>query len=380
VRRAFRITAAVLTPLLVVSAVGFTATAQTFNEGMRAYRSGDYETAYRAFRGLAEEGDRRAQGSLGDMYRKGYGVTQDHAVAVEWYRRAADQGSAHAQDGLGLMYRDGLGVPRHAECAYIWFDLAARNFPASRGSRRDQAAGNRDRVAGSLSQQGLERARQAVGQWRPGAILDCPAPLSPRTGSGFAATEAWLPVLIIVGFLALATILALFGIRSARRQREPDTGHPSAPDPDARPLLPEVGSVIAGKAYVTDGDGLRVSGYRIRFAGLDAPEHNQWAKHQDGYWIRHGERVKSALIRAIGGSHVRIVVEEYDQYDRVIGTVTCDDQDVGEWLVRNGHAVAAYDNRYEEVETEARREQRGMWSHMVNWHPQDWRRRTSDRS
>ena len=74
--RSFRISAAATALVLVALATGFQATAQTFEEGMRAYRSGDYDTAYRAFRGLAEQGDRRAQGSLGDMYRKGYGVAQ----------------------------------------------------------------------------------------------------------------------------------------------------------------------------------------------------------------------------------------------------------------------------------------------------------------
>ena len=58
---------------------------------------------------------------------------------------------------------------------------------------------------------------------------------------------------------------------------------------------------LAGKAYVTDGDGIRVSGQEVRFAGLDAPEWDQPAKHHDGYWFGHGKRVKSALIRAIGG-------------------------------------------------------------------------------
>ena len=378
--RPFWITASATTLLLVALATGFQATAQTFEEGMRAYRSGDYDTAYRAFQGLAEQGDRRAQGSLGDMYRKGYGVAQDHAEAAQWYRHAADQGSAHAQDGLGLMYRDGLGVPRHAECAYIWFDLAARNFSAARSARRDQAAGNRDRVAGSLSQQSLERARRTAGQWRPGANLDCLAPLSPQTETGIAQHGVWVPITIIGVLLGLAAIFVLLGLRSRRRQGEPEAGRPPASDPGARPMLPEVGSIIAGKARVTDGDGLRVSGYRIRFAGLDAPELDQWAKHRDGYWIRHGHRVKRALTKAVGGKHVRIKVEEYDQYDRVIGTVTCNDRDVGEWLVRNGHAVAAYGDRYKQVETEARREQRGMWSHMVNWNPQDWRRRTPGRS
>ena len=271
--RSFRITAAAATLLPVALAAGFTATAQTFEEGMQAYRSGDYDTAYSAFRGLAEEGDRRAQGSLGDMYRKGYGVAQDYAEAMKWYRRAADQGSAHAQDGLGLMYRDGLGVPRHAECAYIWFDLAARNFSTSRSNRRERAAGNRDRAAASLSQQTLERAQRMAEQWRPGASLDCPAPHSSRAGAGFTQYGVWVPVMIIVVILALATIFALFGVRSRRRRsepeaglrtptpparpqrsrqqrrREPESGRPPASDPGARSMLSEVGSVIAGKAY-----------------------------------------------------------------------------------------------------------------------------------
>ena len=35
------------------------------------------------------------------------------------------------------------------------------------------------------------------------------------------------------------------------------------------------GGTITGKAYVTDGDGIRVSGYTIRLASLDAPEWGQ---------------------------------------------------------------------------------------------------------
>ena len=90
---------------------------------------------------------------------------------------------------------------------------------------------------------------------------------------------------------------------------------------------------ITGRAYVTDGDGIRVSGHNIRIAGVDAPEWNQRAQHQHGYWFKHGKRVKSALIQAIGGRNVRVTVKGYDKYGRVLGTVTCDGQDVGEWLV-----------------------------------------------
>ena len=142
---------------------------------------------------------------------------------------------------------------------------------------------------------------------------------------------------------------------------------------------PGAGSVITGKAWVTDGDGLRVSGHRVRFAGLDAPELDQWAKHRDGTWFKHGRRVKRALIRAVGGRHVEVTVEGSDQYGRVLGRVTCDGKDVGAWLVRNGHAIAAYGDRYKDIENEARREGRGLWSHEVAFDPRYWRRRQAGR-
>ena len=75
---------------------------------------------------------------------------------------------------------------------------------------------------------------------------------------------------------------------------------------------------------------------------------------QDGYWFNHGKRVKSALIQAIGGKKVRVTVQGYDKHGRVVGTVTCNGKDVGKWLVRNGHAIAAYGNKYKVVEREAR--------------------------
>lgn len=133
------------------------------------------------------------------------------------------------------------------------------------------------------------------------------------------------------------------------------------------------GGTISGKAYVTDGDGLRVSGYEIRLAGLDAPEFDQRAMHRDGYWFNQGKRIKSALIREVGGKHVHVAVVEFDKYDRAVGVVTCGGRDVGEWLVRNGHAISAYGDRYEAVEREARKEQRGMWGCAVAYDPRAWR-------
>ena len=137
---------------------------------------------------------------------------------------------------------------------------------------------------------------------------------------------------------------------------------------------------ITGKAYVTDGDGIRVSGQEVRIAGLDAPEWNQPAKHREGYWFAHGRRVKSALIREIGGRPVHVSVERYDKFGRAVGTVTCYGRDIGAWLVREGHARALYSDRYAQVEEEAKRAKRGMWGHAVNIDPRKWRHRNRSRS
>ncbi len=139
------------------------------------------------------------------------------------------------------------------------------------------------------------------------------------------------------------------------------------------------GTIITGEARIIDGDGVAVAGHAIRLAGIDAPELDQLAKHRDGYWFNHGQHVKRALNREIGGKEVRIRVDGYDKYDRVLGIVVHDGRDINEWLVREGHAIAAYSDHYKAVETEARNAQRGMWGHAVVWDPRVWRHRKNSR-
>ena len=135
------------------------------------------------------------------------------------------------------------------------------------------------------------------------------------------------------------------------------------------------GDTIQGWAKVTDGDGIKVKGYRVRLAGLDAPEWNQPAQHRYGFWFNHGKWVKRALSRELAGRRVQVKVEGYDRYDRVLGTVSCRGRDVGEWLVRSGHAIACFDSRYKAAESEARSERRGMWGYDQAYDPRAWRRR-----
>ena len=61
------------------------------------------------------------------MYDNGNGVTQDDEEAVKWYRLAADQGNARAQFTLGLMYSSGEGVPESKVAALALYNCAVAN-------------------------------------------------------------------------------------------------------------------------------------------------------------------------------------------------------------------------------------------------------------
>jgi TPR repeat protein len=96
-----------------------------FDEGRAAYEQGDYATALKELRPLAEQGHAEAQFNLGLMYYNGQGVPKDDAKAVKWYRKAAEQGNADAQNNLGVMYVKGQGVPQDYKEAVKWYRKAA---------------------------------------------------------------------------------------------------------------------------------------------------------------------------------------------------------------------------------------------------------------
>ena len=97
-----------LTLTLLLGSVG-TSWGADFYKGVDAYNSGDFATALREWRPLAEQGDARAQFNLGLMYDNGEGVPQDYKSALKWYTLAAEQGHADALYNLGLWH------DRHSE-------------------------------------------------------------------------------------------------------------------------------------------------------------------------------------------------------------------------------------------------------------------------
>ncbi len=79
-----------LTIVVLPGSAGMSESAN-FNKGHTAYKSGDYATALRERKPIAEQGFSGARYLLGMMYAMGKGVPQDYKTAVRWIRLAAEQ-------------------------------------------------------------------------------------------------------------------------------------------------------------------------------------------------------------------------------------------------------------------------------------------------
>tara|TARA_B100000676_G_C17868357_1_gene727166 strand:+ start:293 stop:661 length:369 start_codon:yes stop_codon:yes gene_type:complete len=96
-----RIIALNLSNLILLSLTG--AQAQDLKKGLQAYKSGDYATAIKEWRPLAEAGDPGAQYNLGFNYVQGKGIAKDLVQAYFWFGLAARQGR-----GIATQLRDGI--------------------------------------------------------------------------------------------------------------------------------------------------------------------------------------------------------------------------------------------------------------------------------
>lgn len=96
-----------------------------YEMAVRAVNAGDFATAYREFRSLAERGDPRGQNGLGVLYIRGWGVAQNLDKALNLFHESARQGHRAAENNLGEMYMSGLGVPKDYAKAFDWCWRAA---------------------------------------------------------------------------------------------------------------------------------------------------------------------------------------------------------------------------------------------------------------
>jgi uncharacterized protein len=136
------------------------AVAGDVDDGLEAFKNGDYAVAHRLWLPLAEQGNMYLQHNLGVMYAYGNGVPRDDAAAVRWWRLAAEQGLLSSQYNLGNMYADGHGVPQNYVEAHRWTNIAA-----SQGN--EPARKIREAVADRMTREQIAEAQRLAREWRP---------------------------------------------------------------------------------------------------------------------------------------------------------------------------------------------------------------------
>jgi len=127
--------------------------------------------------------------------------------------------------------------------------------------------------------------------------------------------------------------------------------------------------------HVTDGDTLWLQPdaagekpIKLRLAGLDAPERCQSGGAQAG----------AALAARVLHKRVQAVTRATDDFQRAVATVRLDGEDVGAWLVLQGHAWArGYRHApgpYARQESDARAARRGLFADPQALDPREFRR------
>jgi hypothetical protein len=76
---------------------------ETHAESCESFAKGDFQSAFKTFRMLAETGDAGAQNNLGVTYEAGAAVPESKIEAIKWYQKSAVQGNAMAQHNLGVI-------------------------------------------------------------------------------------------------------------------------------------------------------------------------------------------------------------------------------------------------------------------------------------
>lgn len=74
----------------------------------------------------AKLGDRSAMFNVAYCYGQGHGVEANQSEAFKWYKILADAGDLVAQNNIGAMYQNGTGVAKDSSEAFKWYMKAAK--------------------------------------------------------------------------------------------------------------------------------------------------------------------------------------------------------------------------------------------------------------
>jgi len=97
-------------------------------------------------------------------------------------------------------------------------------------------------------------------------------------------------------------------------------------------------TVDGNQIYVIDGDTIAIQGQsqHIRLLDIDAPETYRPRCERE---LRLGLDAKARLIELVRGHQVEIERKSTDRYGRALARLKVDSQDLGQVLLREGHAI-----------------------------------------
>jgi endonuclease YncB( thermonuclease family) len=132
---------------------------------------------------------------------------------------------------------------------------------------------------------------------------------------------------------------------------------------------------LTGRAWVVDGDTIRIAGIPIRLEGIDAPEKSQTCTTASGRAWLCGQVATRQLRERIRDQDVTCQPRGLDRYRRVLAICALPNgSDLNAWLVREGWAVASgFTGIYAAEEAEAMTAKRGIWAGSFVA-PAEWRR------
>jgi len=108
--------------------------------------------------------------------------------------------------------------------------------------------------------------------------------------------------------------------------------------------------------------------------GIDAPEGRQLCFDEGEPWLC-GTDATSALRNMIDGRQVTCEELDRDRYKRIVARCMVGGEDLGEWMVLRGWAVAyvRFSDEYSRAEAIAMSRERGIWAGEFEM-PWDWRK------
>ncbi|WP_309419796.1 tetratricopeptide repeat protein [Telmatospirillum sp.] len=129
---------------------------------------GDWATAIKLLRPLAEEGNAVAQGHLGMFYDIGRGVPMNYAEAAKWLQKSAAQGFYGTFLNLGHVYLHGNGVPIDFVQAYMWYRLASNSASTPKSLFvRQKADSYLAGLTSRMTQEQVAEAERRARDWKP---------------------------------------------------------------------------------------------------------------------------------------------------------------------------------------------------------------------